>query len=52
VVLEESPGVMNVTWLSDEALFHLDGYRNSNNVVLQLHKVHDLRGHCIGHDLV
>jgi hypothetical protein len=32
VLLEDSSGVLNVTWFSDEAHFHLDGYVNKKNV--------------------
>jgi hypothetical protein len=31
-LLEDNSGVLNVTWFSDEAHFHLDGYINKQNV--------------------
>jgi hypothetical protein len=30
-LLEDSPGVLNVTWLPDEAHFHLDGHTTHSN---------------------
>jgi hypothetical protein len=32
-LLEDSPGVLNVTWFSDDARFHLDDYINKQNVL-------------------
>jgi hypothetical protein len=29
--MKEIPGVLNVTWLIDEAHFHLHGYTNKQN---------------------
>jgi hypothetical protein len=31
-LLEDSPGVLNVTWFSDEAHLHLNGYINEQRV--------------------
>jgi hypothetical protein len=31
-LLEDNPGVLNVTWFSDEAHLHLDSYFNKKNV--------------------
>jgi hypothetical protein len=32
--IDENPGIMDYTWFSDEALFHLSGYVNSQNTRL------------------
>jgi hypothetical protein len=52
VLLEDSPSVLNVTWFSDEAHFHLGGYVSTdtvakvlNNFSLHLYKVNDVKGH-------
>jgi hypothetical protein len=31
-LLEDNPGVLDVTWFSDKAHFHFDGYINKQNV--------------------
>jgi hypothetical protein len=51
-LLKDTSGLLNVTWISDEAHFHSDGYISTetlakavNDFVLRLHKVHDHWGH-------